>query len=44
MARFAAFITAALLLAAAGNAVSEKAHETMNNYRTSVDSHIAAAR
>ncbi len=45
--RFVSAIAVALLLAACGNAVSEKAQETMSSYKTAQESSlrsIAAAR
>ena len=44
MARFAALITVALLIAACGNAVSDKAQETMANYTAAQETAIRAAR
>ncbi|MHA1574407.1 MAG: hypothetical protein ACTSX8_10480 [Alphaproteobacteria bacterium] len=47
MARFAALITVALIITACGNALSNKAQETMSNYKAAQDSSlrsIAAAR
>ena len=44
MARFAPFITAALLIAACGNAASEQAQKTMANYKAAQETSMRAAR
>ncbi len=44
VARFAAVITAALLLAACGNAITNKAKETMTSYKAAQESSLRAIR